>query len=229
MAEFFTNNYQTTLNDSGGISNVDSSLIVTSATGAPAATFRIKIDDELILVGAKSGTTFSTLTRGIEGTAAASHTDGSTVTHVLTAATVTASAHEAWTTYTPTWTASTTNPTLGSTTITGRYKKLDANTVAVQINILITTGGAWNAGSGTYAFSLPSGMTGIARHQIGAMHIRDSGTVHYTAVCSVRSGATTIGETYVADSTGTHLMTNTLPMTPATNDEYNLSILVEIT
>lgn len=83
--EQFANTYQTTLNDSGGISSGDTSMIVTSATGSPSVQFRVKIDNELILVTAKSGTTF-TITRGIEGSSAASHSDGATVTHVLTAA-----------------------------------------------------------------------------------------------------------------------------------------------
>jgi hypothetical protein len=46
--------------------------------------FRIKIDAELMLVTAVSGTTF-TVTRGIEGSTAASHANGATVTHILTA------------------------------------------------------------------------------------------------------------------------------------------------
>lgn len=87
MSENFANTYQTTLNDAGGISSGDTSMVVASATGAPAANFRVLIDSELILVTAKSGTTF-TITRGIEGTSAASHADGATVTHVLTAESV---------------------------------------------------------------------------------------------------------------------------------------------
>lgn len=87
MAENFANTYQTTLNDAGGISAGDTSMVVTSATGAPAANFRVKIESELILVTVVAGTTF-TITRGIEGTTAASHADGATVTHVLTAGVV---------------------------------------------------------------------------------------------------------------------------------------------
>jgi hypothetical protein len=82
MAENFANEYQTTLN--GAINNSTTSVVVTSDTGAPAANFRIRVDDEYMLVTAKSGTTF-TVTRGVEGSTAASHSDGATVTHVLTA------------------------------------------------------------------------------------------------------------------------------------------------
>lgn len=87
MAENFANLYQTTINDSGGISDTDTSVTVTTATGAPPANFRLKCEDELMLVTAVVGSTF-TITRGIEGTTATSHADGATVTHVLTAASV---------------------------------------------------------------------------------------------------------------------------------------------
>jgi len=85
MTENTANTYATTLNNGGTLNSGDTSMVVTSATGSPAANFRVKIENELILVTAKSGTTF-TITRGIEGTTAASHADGSAVTHVLTSA-----------------------------------------------------------------------------------------------------------------------------------------------
>jgi hypothetical protein len=86
MSENFANEYATTLN--GAINNSVTSLVVTTATSAPAADFRIKIDDELMLVTAKAGTTY-TVTRGVEGTTAASHADLAPVTHVLTAESIT--------------------------------------------------------------------------------------------------------------------------------------------
>lgn len=81
--ENFANDYTTTL--AGGITAGATTLAVTSATGSPAVPFRIKIGGEIIVVGAKAGTTFSSLTRGAEGTAAAAHADGDPVEHVLTA------------------------------------------------------------------------------------------------------------------------------------------------
>lgn len=82
MAEKFANNFSTLLN--GAINNSVTSLVVDSVTGAPAVNWRLKIDDELMLVTAVSTLTL-TVTRGIEGTTAASHADDSVVTHVLTA------------------------------------------------------------------------------------------------------------------------------------------------
>ncbi len=88
--EQFANNYATILN--GSIDNSQTTLTLTSATGAPAAPFRIIIDSEIILVGARTTTACSACVRGADGTAAASHADLAPVTHVLTAAGLSAAA-----------------------------------------------------------------------------------------------------------------------------------------
>ncbi|MFO0824982.1 MAG: hypothetical protein U0792_17985 [Gemmataceae bacterium] len=81
--EQFANNAQTTLASS--IIAGATSLTVTSATGFPSSPqFRIQIGNELLLVTAVAGATW-TVTRGIESTTAAAHSAGDTVTQVLTA------------------------------------------------------------------------------------------------------------------------------------------------
>jgi hypothetical protein len=64
-----------------GISATATSLTVATGEGAkfPDAPFRIIIDNEIIEVGAKSGDTFSSLQRGVEGTTAAAHAAGASV------------------------------------------------------------------------------------------------------------------------------------------------------
>lgn len=64
-----------------GITNSATSLTVNSASGYPTAPFTIRVDAEVILVGAKSGTTFSSLTRGFDGTTAVAHTIGAIIEH----------------------------------------------------------------------------------------------------------------------------------------------------
>lgn len=56
---------------------------VASSTGAPAPSFRVRIDDELMLVTAVAHPTW-TVTRGIEGTTATTHSNGAAVYHVVT-------------------------------------------------------------------------------------------------------------------------------------------------
>lgn len=85
--EQFENNYSTLLN--GAIDNDDTTLTVDAVPVTMTHTFRIRIDDELILVGSVSGSTFINCTRGIEGTTAVSHLDNAPVTHVLTATALT--------------------------------------------------------------------------------------------------------------------------------------------
>lgn len=83
--ELFTNSAATTLNTGGGINNSVTSFTVASSSGFPATgNFRVICGSEIMLVTAVSGTTW-TVTRGIEGTAAASHIDTSPITHILTA------------------------------------------------------------------------------------------------------------------------------------------------
>lgn len=82
-AEQFENNYTTQLN--GGISNTDTTIVVDAGPTNMTGNFRIKIDNEIILVGTVSGTSFTGCTRGVEGTTAATHSDNAVVKHILTA------------------------------------------------------------------------------------------------------------------------------------------------
>lgn len=82
----WTNNPQTTLN--GAITNVATSMVVTSALSFPSqstANFRVLIDSEVIQVYGGQGTTTWTILRGLEGTSATSHSNGATVTLQLSA------------------------------------------------------------------------------------------------------------------------------------------------
>ena len=82
--EHFTNDAETTL--SVAIDAIETSMVVISATLFPTvAQYRIRIDDELLLVTGGAGTTTWTVVRGIEGTTAAAHLSDSQVCQVLTA------------------------------------------------------------------------------------------------------------------------------------------------
>jgi hypothetical protein len=84
--EQYANDAATTLSSAITTTN-GTSISVTSAVGFPSvAQYRIRIDDEIMLVTAGAGTTTQTVTRGVEGTTAATHNNGAAVVHVLTAA-----------------------------------------------------------------------------------------------------------------------------------------------
>ena len=81
--EVFGNNSESTLN--GSINNSTTSVTVTSASSFPSTgNFRVRVEDEIMLVTGVSGNTF-TVQRGIESTSAASHADGLPIYHILTA------------------------------------------------------------------------------------------------------------------------------------------------
>lgn len=81
--ENFVNDFQTSL--SAAIADgVTTAISVVSGVGAPAPNFRIRVDDELMLVTSVGAGTNWTVTRGAEGSAAVAHSSAAVVTHVLT-------------------------------------------------------------------------------------------------------------------------------------------------
>jgi hypothetical protein len=84
--EKLANNAISTLN--GAINNSVTSLVVTSAANFPSSgNFHVIVEDEIMLVTAVSGTTF-TVTRAQESTTAASHASGVDIALILTAASI---------------------------------------------------------------------------------------------------------------------------------------------
>jgi len=87
MPETFANSAVGYLN--AAMASGDTSLTLQSGQGATFPSgpqFRILIDQEIIIVGAISGDTLSSLTRAAEGTAAVAHSINAQVTQILTAA-----------------------------------------------------------------------------------------------------------------------------------------------
>jgi hypothetical protein len=86
-SEQYCNDPGTTL--SSPAASGDATIQVASSTGYPSTgNFRIRIDNELMLVTSISGTTWS-VTRGIETTSAASHSNSANVNQVFTAGAMT--------------------------------------------------------------------------------------------------------------------------------------------
>ena len=90
LPELIKNNAVTTINQVGGISSSTATIPVANGAVFPALTtgdgiFRIKIDNEIIKVTARSGNTLTaTGGRGAESTTASTHNNGATVRLVLT-------------------------------------------------------------------------------------------------------------------------------------------------
>jgi hypothetical protein len=124
-----------------------------------------------------------------------------------------------WFEYTPTWTGSVTNPTIGNGSISGRYRRM-GNSCLTQIKISI--GSTTSVGSGSYSLSFPITPVGATLFAVGsAVFYDDSGAVIYHG--SAWAISSTDIAVYVSE-TSSRRWTNSVPVTPATNDVMALSL-----
>lgn len=108
--------------------------------------------------------------------------DGSTWTPVASLGTA----------FTPTWTASSSAPSLGNGSLVGRYGYISRKRVAVRY--FLTFGSTTSGGAGTWAFSLPAGMVAQSSGEQGlACKAYLAGLGHnYSGIAMVAGGGTTI-------------------------------------
>lgn len=134
----------------------------------------------------------------------------------------------AWQTYTPTLTATTTNPTLGTGAIqTGRYTRM-GRTIMGRVFIQFGSGGGAAAGSGNYIVSLPVAARSSAADTIqtiggGAVFDNDVSAYYLIEVHTPTAGGTT---TNLAVETAT-LVTNSSPFTWAASDFISFDFMYE--
>jgi len=105
-------------------------------------------------------------------------TAGTTSGQVLTAATLN-TIGAAWETWTPVWTASTTNPVIGNGTISGSYCRFNKTVIAEGAIIM---GSTTTYGTGTYRISLPFGTAVSVNGSVGYATLFDAsaGYIAYT-------------------------------------------------
>jgi len=102
----------------------------------------------------------------------------------------------AWTSYTPSWTGSTTNPVLGNGTLVGRYQKTGRQVVA---HINLTTGSTTTYGSGNYNFSLPFTAANAGASLIGSSMLL--GTDRWNGSTNISPGASTLAAFFPISAT----------------------------
>ncbi|WNI15580.1 hypothetical protein [Actinacidiphila sp. ITFR-21] len=95
-----------------------------------------------------------------------------------------------WQTYTPTWTAATTNPTLGSGTLVGRYAMVGKT---CKVKIELATASNTGFGSGQYSWALPftasAAGTGTS---VGAGHGITAGNARWPIQALVTAAGSTV-------------------------------------
>jgi len=173
------------------------------------------------------GTAVTSMVRAQDGTAAAAHSQGANICigsvpsvwdYYIKNDSSIKSIDDAWTSFTPTWTGSVTNPAIGNGTLTGAYIQI-GKTVIYKGKM--TAGPTTTFGSGDYRMSLP--VTAKENLGIGSAYFLDTGTAQYSAGCRI-AATTYIVFPYHA---GSYVARSTNPFTWASDDMIEWTITYE--
>ena len=135
----------------------------------------------------------------------------------------------AWQSYTVSWTADTTNPSIGNGTLVGRYTQIGKTCVLV---IALTAGSTTTFGSGNWSFSLPKNAkytTGISFY--GVAHLRNSGTANYERIAQIAPTlSTTVINMFTDPTPGSNSLyiSSTVPFTWGDGDSLGIEITYEM-
>jgi len=129
--------------------------------------------------------------------------------------------------YTPTWTATTTNPTLGNGTLTGSYMQV-GNLIAFTISLAF--GSTTSGGTGTWRFALPFALNFNRQSLICQAKGLDLGVRWYTNLIGDSADPNTASTISIInpDSTDGDYLTATYPMTWGTDDALYIQGLYRI-
>lgn len=127
-----------------------------------------------------------------------------------------------WTAYTPTWTATTTNPDIGNGTIVGHY--IQAGNLVI-FRAVITAGSTTTFGTGTYLISLPVTAGGAGRSPMAGVLRDDSAAADYPIMGLLVSGVTSVSLRTWPTAAGAAFaqVTPTVPVTLAANDSLTIT------
>ena len=128
-----------------------------------------------------------------------------------------------WQAYTVSWTATTTNPSIGNGTLVGRYTQIGKT---IMGNILLICGSTTTFGSGNWRFSLPKISASSNMPFMGHFAILDSGTCFYVGTILIDNGCAYF-EKVRRDGDGYGAFSSTLPHVWAVNDELQIAFTYE--
>ena len=135
----------------------------------------------------------------------------------------------AWQSYTVSWTAATTNPSIGNGTLSGRYVQIGKTCILV---VGLVMGSTTTYGSGNWAFSLPKSAVNTAGINFyGVAHIRKSGTANYERIAEIIPHvSTTVINAFIDPTPGSNSfnISATVPLTWGDGDALGFQITYEI-
>jgi len=134
-----------------------------------------------------------------------------------------------WQSHTVSWTAATTNPSIGNGTLTGRYIVIGKLCTYV---LGLVMGSTTTYGSGNWAFSLPINAVNTAGINFyGVAHLRKVGTANYERIAQIAPSVSTSAINTFTDPTPGSNSTNlseTVPFTWGEDDSLGFEITYEI-
>ncbi|MEU1421467.1 hypothetical protein [Kitasatospora sp. NPDC005751] len=130
-----------------------------------------------------------------------------------------------WSSFSPTWTASTTNPTLGNGTLVTRWTRVGRSITWMGS---LTVGSTTSGGSGTWQMTLPVAAASNGITMIGSADYVNLFDNEYVGLVEVQGGGTTVGFTSkVITSYYFTNVSNTSPVTTSSNSRLHWNITYE--
>lgn len=126
-----------------------------------------------------------------------------------------------WQSYTPTWTAGTTNPSIGNGTLSGRYIQIGK---LVYCQFTMRAGSTTTFGSGIWRFSYPvaPNTTYANLYQVGSIYALDDGAANYNGITQYA------GATYMGLIISGNWVSATAPFTWANGDVLEVNVIYEV-
>lgn len=131
----------------------------------------------------------------------------------------------AWTSYSPNWTAVTSNPTIGNGLLSGLWRYLDDRSIMVRIRLDV--GSSTGIGSGQYRFSLPvPAVSGGPDPQLDAVALHGGALYRYTGWANTALTSASLVSMYRANiNTAENLASwaHNSPVTLASGHSFSMS------
>jgi len=125
-----------------------------------------------------------------------------------------------WTVYTPIWTASVTNPSIGNGTIVGRYKQIGKTTF---VSMKLTMGSSTTFGSGNWHVTLPVTAVNTDAVILNTVFYQSSGSHFYQGMSWTVAYPTYVILVVNQGATESLGVTDTIPFTWASGDTLTIT------
>ena len=129
----------------------------------------------------------------------------------------------AWQSYTVSWTAATTNPSIGNGTLTGRYVQIGKTVICA---VSLTMGSTTTYGSGSWNLSLPKTSANSGVYYGGQWMAVDLGTTNHAGQVFLLPNASVINY-FLRENVVLDYLNNITPHTWASGDVLRFSVTYE--